>query len=391
MTGAPLRPALTMSDIYGPGLILFPRAHDAACDWLPNGPHMLDSLTGGQLAIAGDMPVVCSAGFKSRAGLELMALAGLEPAPHRIHYRAGEAFAALFAGDGKLVVQHAFPDGVWPADRFWIDPALLRRLNNKARLGELVRAENIPARKVVDRADYFGSTPRLPVVIKIVSDQSNGGGLGVAVCTTAAEWRAAAQIFANCDQVVVESFLDIARNPCLNFVVMPAGEVRYLGFADQDVTSGGKHRGNWMALGASLPESVIEVAAEPVRRAAGLGYRGIAGIDLALTRDRKTYVLDLNFRVNASTPAILLAPAIAEKRVDGVMHFRRIGGPRRAQDLATALTPHVEGGRIVPLNLFDAHGAGYPDVAASAQVLVVGDSREDVQRIEAELASAGID
>ena len=138
---------------------------------------------------------------------------------------------------------------------------------------------------------------------------------------------------------------------------MPAGDVRFLGFADQDVTAEGKHRGNWIALGSSLPKSVIEVAAQPVRRAAALGYRGIAGIDVALTPPGETYVLDLNFRVNASTPAILLAPAIAEKRGGGVMHFRRIAGPDRADDLAAALTPHVEDGRIVPLNLFDARAA----------------------------------
>ena len=81
------------------------RPDDAACDWLPNGPHILDSLTGGQLAIARGMPVVCSEGFNSPAGLELMASAGLEPAPHRVHYRAGEELAALSgalsACDGK--------------------------------------------------------------------------------------------------------------------------------------------------------------------------------------------------------------------------------------------------------------------------------------------------
>lgn len=396
MNGGALRPALTMSDIYGPGHLSFPRAHDAACDWLPNGPHILDSLTGGQLAIAGGMPVVCSEGFNSPAGLELMASAGLEPAPHRVHYRAGEELAALSgalsACDGKLVVQHAFPDGALSADRFWIDPLLLRRLNNKALLGELVRADNVLRRETVDRADYFeAAEPRLPMVIKVVSDQSNGGGSGVAVCRTAEDWRGAARRFAGCETVVVEAFVEIARNPCLNFAVMPAGDVRFLGFADQDVTAEGKHRGNWIALGSSLPKSVIEVAAQPVRRAAALGYRGIAGIDVALTPPGETYVLDLNFRVNASTPAILLAPAIAEKRGGGVMHFRRIAGPDRADDLAAALTPHVEDGRIVPLNLFDARAAGYPGIAASAQVIVIGDSREDVLSIEAELASAGID
>ena len=60
-----LRPVLTMSDVYGPGHTFVPRAHDAASDWLPGGACFLDSLTGNQLAIAGDMPVVCSEGFNT--------------------------------------------------------------------------------------------------------------------------------------------------------------------------------------------------------------------------------------------------------------------------------------------------------------------------------------
>ena len=396
MTGAALRPALTMSDIYGPGHLSFPRAHDAASDWLPNGPHKLDSLTGGQLVIAGDMPVVCSEGFNSGAGLELMEMAGLEPVGHRIHYRAGRELSVLSntlaETDATLVVQHAFPDGVLPADRFWIEPALLRQLNNKALLTDLVRPENAARRKTVDRADYFAAIePTLPVVIKVVSNQSNGGGSGVAVCRTPAEWRRAAGDFVSCDTVVVETFLEIVRNPCLNFAVMRNGEVRYLGFADQDVSSGGKHRGNWLDLADSLPRDAIDVATEPIRRAAGLGYRGIAGIDLAFTRDGEIYVLDLNFRVNASTPAVLLAAPLAERRGGGIMHFRRVSAACPETDLAKALTPYVQGGRIVPLNLFDARLAGYPEIGANAQVLIIGQSRDEVMAIETELAVAGID
>lgn len=70
-----------MSDIYGPAHIYVARAHPEFCDWLPSEPHVLDSLTGGQLAIAGEMPLLCSEGFNSASGLELLALAGLKVAP----------------------------------------------------------------------------------------------------------------------------------------------------------------------------------------------------------------------------------------------------------------------------------------------------------------------
>ena len=59
-------------------------------------------------------------------------------------------------------------------------------------------------------------------------------------------------MFEKCEQIVVEEVLEIVRNPCLNFAVMPDGEVRYLGFADQDISPEGKYRGNWIELESAL-------------------------------------------------------------------------------------------------------------------------------------------
>jgi hypothetical protein len=73
------------------------------------------------------------------------------------------------------------------------------------------------------------------------------------------------------------------------------------------------------------------------------------------------------------------------------MHFRRVSAACPGTDLAKALTPYVQGGRIVPLNLFDARLAGYSEIGANAQVLIVGQSRDEVMAIEIELAVAGID
>ena len=63
---------------------------------------------------------------------------------------------------------------------------------------------------------------------------------------------------------------------------------------------------------------------EPVRRGAAMGYRGIAGVDLAFTPEGRIYALDLNFRLNGCTAAILLAPAGERTGERTVMHFRTL-------------------------------------------------------------------
>jgi hypothetical protein len=230
----------------------------------------------------------------------------------------------------------------------------------------------------------------LPVVLKAVTDQSTGGGVGVAICRSNSDFARAARTFERCEEIVVEEMLDILRNPCVNFAVMADGEVRYLGFADQEVTPEGRHCGNWIDPGTPLAGPAIETAAEPVRRAAALGYRGLAGVDLAMTSIGRIYVLDLNFRSNASTAAILLAGSIAERTGATVMHLRNVQGRGGGHELAPAIAPFVASRRLIPLNFFDADAAGYPGRPARSRSLVVGSSREEVLATEAELAEIGI-
>jgi hypothetical protein len=228
------------------------------------------------------------------------------------------------------------------------------------------------------------------VVLKAASDQSSGGGAAVMICRTSADLAQASLVFANCDRIVIESLLDIQRNPCLHFAVTREGRVRYLGFADQDVTDAGKYRGNWLELGSSLPDAVVDPAREVVRRAAALGYRGIVGIDMVVLRDGRIYVLDLNFRVNGSTAAVLLAPALLEERGRQVMHLRGFKGVGSANELAAAGRGAVDREQLVPLSIFDAVAAGYPNQPPILRALVLGASKEEVVAIEAELAASGI-
>ena len=395
MNATVLASALSFADVYGPAHAYAPRAHDRACDWISRDPMLLDSITGNQLPVLGAMPLVCSEGFNSPDGLELLVEAGLEPAATRFHYTAGGSVAAAKQAArltrGKLVVQHVYPADELPTGTEWIAPDLLRYLNNKAKLAELTPAGHVPPRRIVDRATFFvQQPPALPVVLKAVTEQSTGGGAAVMICRTQADLATAALTFAQCEQLVIEELLDILRNPCLHFAVMPSGRVKYLGFAEQDVTENGKYRGNWIELDATLPREVVNIAQEVLQRAADLGYRGIAGVDMVVTRDGLIYVLDLNFRVNGSTAAVMLVPALLEDRGNQIAHLRSFKGKMTASAMVAAARSAVHRGQLVPMSLFDPILAGYSNQPPVLRAMVIGLSNDEVLAIEAELTASGL-
>jgi hypothetical protein len=323
--------------------------------------------------------------------------AGLETGTHTHVYRgeddAIERARELAAKGERLVVQHAYPTGILPPGALWMDASLLAYLNNKANLRELVPDGQRPCREMRSYAAIFGDGgggPALPIVLKVATDLSTGAGVAVAVCRDDRDVAAAAQRFAGCaDALVVEEYLPIARNPCLHFAVMPDGVVRYLGFADQDVTDGGRYCGNWMELGEVLPRRVVDMATAIVKRGASLGYRGVAGIDMAILDDGQILVLDLNFRVNGSTAAVLLAPAIRGALGPGLAHLRSFTALNSLERMTRVLRDAVRDGQLIPLAMFDADAAGHAGKPARLSAIVLGGSKEEVLDVEGALAGEG--
>jgi len=392
-----LRPILTFDEVYGPGRTYAPRAHPQTCGWITRDPSLLDWLTGNQLCVMGSMPVVCSAGATSPRSWELLAECGIAKPTTMLRYKGEQAafdLARSAVESSRLVVQHAYPEGAIDPNSQWVKPQLLSYLNNKANLPHLVPAAHVPPRTVYARARAFDVRPRLPVVFKAATDHSTGGGVAVAVCRTAQDVEKAAGQFESCSQVVVEDYLPIARNICMHFAVLPGGQSVYLGFADQDITEGGKYRGNWIELGARLPQATVDLALNVVRKGADLGYRGFVGIDIAILEGdeegRRAQVIDLNFRVNGSTAAILLAPAIRSTKGPGTLHLRTFVGHNGFDSMVAAGKSAAKAGSIIPLSAFDPEMAGHLCAAPRLVALVRAESRRDALDVEADLAGSGL-
>jgi len=385
-----------MAEVHGPGFVYAPRAHPKTCDWIIRDPALLDAITGNQIAVLGEMPMVCSAGAATPTGLELLAEAGLEVPASTHTYRDPQnaiEMAAHFAECGtKVVVQHIYPGGVLSDTALWIDARLLSYLNNKANLAELVPTTNLASRSIVSPGAFFGSADSqpLPVVLKVATGLSTGSGADVAICRTIDDLEATRLRFTGCERLIVESCQSILRNVCLNYAVMPDGTTRYLGFADQDSDANGRYRGNWILFGSSVPDGVIDVGMAIVMRGASLGYRGFAGIDIIETDDARWLVLDLNFRVNGSTAAILLAPAIQHASGACCLHLRSFTCEAAFTNLIAATRSALRSGSLVPLGTFDPAVAGYIGQPSRLFALIVAESQSAALRVEAEFAASGL-
>ena len=313
---ATLTPFVQIADVVGADKIYNPRQPYETTGISPDGDAACDSLTGAHhLVAAGPLRVICHRDAAAPAALELLAIAGHAVEAEPLVYADREDYEALLgaADDGEVVYQHAQPLSGARPETYAVERDVLLRLTNKGRLHELVPAEHLPRRRGIPTRGLVDavSPDELPLVVKAACDESLGGGDGVRICRTQADVAAAARDFRAAPEVVVEEWLEVVSNWCVNFALAPGEPVRYLGAAEQIVSSAGVYEGS--RIGRAAPVDVVCVGRSIAEAVRGEGYRGIAGFDIVRAADGRTVALDLNCRLNACTAALLLRHDLEER------------------------------------------------------------------------------
>lgn len=385
-----MRATLTLRDVFGPGHLFSARASFSSPGWLSHDPAFRDFLTGTPLTVADGLPILVSAHVADPQGLELLANAGLEiPDDLRIYDDERSHRAALDSASERLVFQHVHPkDEVEPA-RCWVDPALVSYLNNKANLADLAPVESIPRRKVLPLGRASDAARlRIPCAVKIASDESSAGGHGIRLCHTAADVRAALRDFARCDALVVEEFLPITRSFCVQFATT-AGSTVYLGAPEQIVDAAGAYVGSWFEPRHEPPEEAIDLGRRVMDQAVSLGYRGFGGIDVVELEDGRFMVVDLNFRMNGSTVALLLSDSVAQHDGSSVMRSVSLRFRGEWDDLIRGTATAMRDRHVIPMCTYrPPAGSGGPP---RLQAMVTGPTRTAVNTRLDELRRAGFE
>lgn len=395
MTGSAIRPTWWLDEVYGDDHVFCPRSSSRLTTWLPRDPTGVDNATGAILPVAGALPVVCARGTVTPSGTALLREAGVPVPANVLTYRDEADYLTVVREQGadgrRLVVQYIhLPEDI-PPDMYWVPPTVLSRLNNKAWLDELVPEGALAERRVMPatRLDDL-RRESFPFVVKAVTDESNGGGLDVVVCRAAEDLDRGIELFSGLDCVVVEEFVPMVANLCIGFIVLPDGRVEYTGAAEQATRDDGRFEGNWLRADLQVPPAAVDAGLAATRAAAERGYRGCAGVDVAVLESGHVVLFDLNFRVNNSSASILLQSSLSERYPFGVA---RLGGWKCAAGFETMLREAaraMEAGDLIPLGTHDPRLHDQNDAPARLRGLLLGECREEVLEKDRVLAERGL-
>jgi hypothetical protein len=385
-----LTPSATLDELHPPRSVFAPRSAMERVQWVHGDPFRLDTGTGVLIALMGDMPLICHENTATQPILEFFRNAGLEPARSLSTYR-DEAESVARARDylarGWRLAYIYPPPRELSADAALIVPvSLYGQLNDKASLDAYVGSEHLPLHRVFPVGSLDDATEFLrgeAVFVKGCHAGASGAGADIRYCPDAAsradalEWLRSRA--AELTGVRVEQALDIPSCWCVNIAVVDAG-VRYLGAATQLFSAPGRQTGSRIDPDDLPSEAVVRIAMQIGEVARQQGYRGVAGLDIGTTRSGDPYVFDLNFRLAASTPQVLLHEAAVARvgaRISCSFNVL-VHGP--IEVALARVAPFAREGRFVPTRLYDA--TPLSDHRSVVTGFVVGRTIEAADRVE---------
>lgn len=376
------------TSVFGPGAVLTARLPRSEAGANTGDPHLCDAYTGPIMAIADQTPVICSAGVASPCGLDLLGAAGVPVSREIRTYRTTEDFKRLvgdvLASGERLLCQHVHGEDEVPADACLVAPGTLRYLNNKANLPAIVGPEGAPRRTPISPEEVTALKVDESWVLKVCSDESSGGGFGVYV-HQAGTPIARPPFVQPGAELIVEEYLDLVENWCVHFCVEAIGGPRLLGATEQIISATGAYGGSRVG-GTVLPPAAAKLCQGVAERARELGFIGYCGIDTGLTSAGELRVFDLNFRINASTPPLLVLNALAASRGpawDGRGRWQTYRHDGPLTDLVARVEAVYPEGALIPIASYDpaftANGAG-PSLLSA---LLLGDDESELRMLTA--------
>jgi hypothetical protein len=267
----------------------------------------------------------------------------------------------------SVVSPHPFDSAHVPAGRFYLaDPGLTVRLNDKARLPELT--DRIPRNECLTptafAADAWRARWPLPFVVKLT--EPSGGGDGVALCRREAELTIARARFAGRPVKIEQYFREIRNNYNLQLQIGPDGGIAYLGGSVQRVWSG-QHIGNCIDLHWEPPAAVARVCDQAARAAAALGWHGVCGLDLIEDGAGEVWLIDPNFRLNGSTPFLLLRDLLTTRHHRPYLRTGYFHYPGSPTEMFDRFRQEIEAGDLIPVGAhYDPREDGITRLYAAA-------------------------
>lgn len=368
----------TFNEVFGAGHAFCPAAIGEARRWLPPIPELL---TGGQLPFVGNMPCFCHISAATDAGLRHLSEAGHNlPEQLEIYHEESSLIKLIkhYAQTGwKIVASHLPFPAEFEREQFWVAPELVSRINNKHYLGEWVQQTHLPDRIIVQANKIHLYEGLLPVVIKVVTHRTTGGGAGVIRCSDRHDLYAAENFFRDCEQVIIEQWMDFNEVWCLNYACFPDGTIKFLGAAQQVINQELEFTGNFFHSTKMYCPQMVELGDIVSRKIALSGYYGIVGLDIGQTEEGELYLFDINARMNASTTPLLALEKFSWLKEYPLQRTVRLRDKASLEKAIRLSEEALSMKRFLPLSTFDPATAGL-DSTPFVAGLLAGESEADI-------------
>jgi hypothetical protein len=353
-----------------------------------------DSVTAMLMGVLGTRPAVRHRAGATDAILRLFEQAGL-PVMEDIRFfetpdEAERQADRLIEEGFRVFSPYPLREGRFADTAQVVAPDLWRRVNSKENLAALVPAENLAPREIVATARLPARPFTGPVYLKAGGDLATGWGYAVRHCGDAASYAATIDWFAarvdDIPTVIVEADMQTSTCWCVSIAVGDGGTQCH-GAAEQVFAAPGKQSGSVIDPENPLPEAAANIAIEAGNRAAALGFRGVAGMDIGLCADGGLTAFDPNFRFNSSTQqALLHEPAARRAGLSCSLSFNR---QQRMPfgEMAGLIRGPMADGWFVPTRLFDGELCAAVEGKSICTGFVLGGDRQDAEARQKQLAA----
>ncbi|MCG6137561.1 MAG: ATP-grasp domain-containing protein [Nostoc sp. LLA-1] len=153
------------------------------------------------------------------------------------------------------------------------------------------------------------------------------------------------------ETIIVSEFIkNVVNNYCVQFYLNNAGHIKLIGTTNQLVTSEGNYLGGIINYRETDMNRFSKMIAAIGKYAHQQKYFGVIGFDVLENKDGQMYVIDVNFRVNGSTPLCLQRHTLLGLGKEVAKYFNNYRIIGSLESILWTLKPELDSKKLIILS-----------------------------------------